>query len=1059
MSDKPSSTGRTQDRIIRVFVSSTFRDMHAERDHLVRFVFPELKERCRKQRVNLIDVDLRWGVTEADAQDGKALDICLDEIDSCRPYFLGLLGHRYGWVPEGHDYSITAQEIYHGVLHNEVPRQVVDLRRIIEGRLEGNTLTREQIDSLVHCYKWDAERGKYLLNEDVSSGDLKIIRSVFQNYSAYQRDRSFFFFRSETLSRKLTGENIEDFFEAGQVYQDKLSALKEEIIETGLPYYEYNDIEAFGHQVRDILWGRIEAEIGEPAVAGKDWFEEEAELHGLFMADRTRRFVGRRALLDKMHAFCEGEGESPLMVITGESGCGKSALMGRFAEEMMHNHPDWLIIPHFIGASPSSTNLRQTLKRFCTLLNYITGSLQEVPEDIKELIKVFPDLLTRASEGRKILLILDAVNQLEKTDNAHDMRWLPQALPQNVRMVISTLTGEALDAMLTRRIRPPVEKVTGLNETEIRELVTDYLKEIHHEFPNRQVEQAFFDKVVAGNPLYILVALEELRVFGKFDELSIRVNSLPDNVPALFDQVLKRIESDFNRALVQDCMSYIACGRYGMTAEELQTLLRGRAPHTGSEVVPEKLPDMLWARLYRAFSAYLFKRSGVIDFFHIQLKEAVGKRYLQQGVDRKNTHKTIADYFETRWRETYIRSLDELPHQRTKAEDWEGVEKTLTDLRFIKAKCAAGMTYDLITDYNAALDALPDAQEEKQKRLDHDKRVRKYTNDLIAYAKGEINHLDIIPSVRPWTDEEIKKDTERIIINPTRLNRIRAFLQFVISEGHHLVKFGHMPGFCFQQAYNSAKSGLVASAAEEIVNAEKDAVLLLQLPSQRPGHSPHPAFLMPLEGHKGDVYSVAVTPDGRMAVSGGVDKTIRVWDIETGECLKTLEGHTNSVWSVAVTPDGRMAVSGIRDNTLRVYDIESGECVVIYKAKNILFAVSEMDPACVIVCGSKTVIILKVCNLYMGHPIVTPVCLRLNGSYDDNLTALCKRCGKRFVVENKILDLIKAINRNAGLTPGQSPCLSLPAEAWDDPRLLSECSHCHKPLKFNPFIVDNRAIY
>ena len=40
--------------------------MHAERDHLVRFVFPELKERCRKRHIQLIDVDLRWGVTEAD---------------------------------------------------------------------------------------------------------------------------------------------------------------------------------------------------------------------------------------------------------------------------------------------------------------------------------------------------------------------------------------------------------------------------------------------------------------------------------------------------------------------------------------------------------------------------------------------------------------------------------------------------------------------------------------------------------------------------------------------------------------------------------------------------------------------------------------------------------------------------------------------------------------------------------------------------------------------------------------------------------------------------------
>jgi hypothetical protein len=106
--------------------------MHAERDHLVLFVSPELKEKCRKNHVHLIDVDLRWGVTQADAQDGKALDICLDEIDSCRPYFLGLLGHRYGWVPSGEGHSITAHEVYHGVLHSDVPRQMIYLGGIFE---------------------------------------------------------------------------------------------------------------------------------------------------------------------------------------------------------------------------------------------------------------------------------------------------------------------------------------------------------------------------------------------------------------------------------------------------------------------------------------------------------------------------------------------------------------------------------------------------------------------------------------------------------------------------------------------------------------------------------------------------------------------------------------------------------------------------------------------------------------------------------------------------------------------------------------------------------------
>jgi len=57
---------------VRVFISSTFRDMHAERDQMVRFVFPELRERCAKRRLHLVDVDLRWGVTEEEAKRGSA---------------------------------------------------------------------------------------------------------------------------------------------------------------------------------------------------------------------------------------------------------------------------------------------------------------------------------------------------------------------------------------------------------------------------------------------------------------------------------------------------------------------------------------------------------------------------------------------------------------------------------------------------------------------------------------------------------------------------------------------------------------------------------------------------------------------------------------------------------------------------------------------------------------------------------------------------------------------------------------------------------------------------
>ncbi|KPJ64556.1 hypothetical protein AMJ44_12620 [candidate division WOR-1 bacterium DG_54_3] len=853
-------------KTVRIFISSTFRDMHAERDHLVRFVFPELKEKCRKNHVHLIDVDLRWGVTEADAQDGKALDICLDEIDSCRPYFLGLLGHRYGWVPPGEEHSITAQEIYHGVLHNNIPKQVVDLRRIIEGELEGKGLTNEQINTIVHCYQWEEDKDKYLLREDATDDELEIIRSVFVQYSVYQRDRSFFFFRAEHLTKKLAGAQVGDYFESDKATQDKLVALKQEIVDEGLPWFEYDDIEAFGEKVGRTLWQRIEAELGEPLEKEKDMLEEEAGFHDLFMADRTRRFVGRRDVLDRMHAFCEQQGEPSIIIITGEPGCGKSSLMARFSEEIIHDHPNWVIIPHFIGASPSSTNLRQTLRRLCTHLNQMIESPKEIPEGIKELLQIFPDLLAKVAQERRILIILDALNQFEKTDKAHDMRWLPQQLPENVRFVISTLAGKALDSLLARWLKPKVEEVTGLDGFEIKELVVDYLKEIRHEFPNKQVEKAFFHKMKAGNPLYILVALEELRVFGKFEELPDRVDELPDTVPALFDQMLERIETDFNTELVRDTMVFIACGRQGMTAEELQTLLGAHALRLGVGTESEKFPDMLWARLYRAFRAYLFERSGVIDFFHGQLKEAVGKRYLEREANRSAVHKVIADYFEKRWREPYLRAIEELPHQRTKADDWEGVERILSDYHFVKMKSQAGMAFDLMRDYNQA--------------------------------------KDIISSDR---------------IKNTSTGKFEEWAHFMATRVHKIA----LNAEPFSQlAYNYAARGSVASATKaHALSYKKPWFRLLNRP-ECPQTLP---LQLTMKVHGSSVDSVALTPDGLHAVSEG-GGSLQIWDLRTAECIRVLEGHAG-IMDMTVTLDGSKVVSYDNERTFRVWDFQSGICL------------------------------------------------------------------------------------------------------------------------------------
>jgi WD40 repeat protein len=80
-----------------------------------------------------------------------------------------------------------------------------------------------------------------------------------------------------------------------------------------------------------------------------------------------------------------------------------------------------------------------------------------------------------------------------------------------------------------------------------------------------------------------------------------------------------------------------------------------------------------------------------------------------------------------------------------------------------------------------------------------------------------------------------------------------------------------------------------------------------------------------------DVTSVSLSADGRLALSGSRDRTMRLWEVANGSCLHTLQGRTDSVTAVGLSADGRFALSGSRDRTMRLWEVATGHCAYTFQ--------------------------------------------------------------------------------------------------------------------------------
>jgi tetratricopeptide (TPR) repeat protein len=678
-------------RTVRVFISSTFRDMHAERDHLVQRVFPELEERCRRRSIRLVPIDLRWGVSEEEAEQGKVLEICLDEIDRARPFFVGLLGERYGYVPteyrtedqarfgwlkkEEKGHSITALEIIHGVLHSEEqhrrsffyfrdPTFSAQLRpefradfaaedETTKGRLQG---LKAEIRKAYHSQM------DHLREYSPYFGGIKIDHILVQQTSTSPNELQSL--RRLAPDGLVSPQDLNDLGEPDRQLLRRHGSVMLKGLETPDETTEDPPVlkrsMTFSKLILEDLWEAIDAEF--PAIEEvRDELTVERDRHLSFIVERTRVvaaqvhgqghipariFVGREADLKCLTDYVAQEAESvrPLVVL-GRYGSGKTSLVAELAAQLEKQSPGLFLVPVFAGLTPASRTVVGVLERITAELALHYGfEIERTVVDESEPFRLDTKLQKTAEERvqafqgaleKATRLATEKGRALILIDAADQMLETGEGgvlswLPALLHPEVKILVSaaEGTKPAEAARVRQlPVHTLEPLSPQEAAKAIRHHLKEYGKELG--------FDKTRGLDQMQLLLAKPDialpLYLAAACEELRVHpsFDTLTHKIQAFPDDVEGLLEAVLARIESDHGREFVA-NALALIACSGEGLTESEILGLLAEAQGKKVPMAHWAPLRRSLSAYLRGEGedSCYFFFHHLLEEAVWKRYL-----------------------------------------------------------------------------------------------------------------------------------------------------------------------------------------------------------------------------------------------------------------------------------------------------------------------------------------------------------------------------------------------------------------------------------------------
>jgi len=934
-SSGPGTPGRTSAwETVYVFVSSTFNDMHGERDYLVKQVFPVLRDWCEQRKLRLVDIDLRWGVTETDATRNKnVVQVCLERIDQARPFFICFLGQRYGWVPKEKDVaqqtftafpgldqavaensSATEMEVLHALLRKpfdndpgkrlpmdhaffymrtlaylgKLPKDPVPLRRIYADAAEPNPAER----------RWLLNKRKRL-RQRIREESGRPVRLYGGRWNPEARTPELALPlrcpSSQPENRERWRQQWREW--AGVETRDEAVVARDEAkardFNDRLCSGRLEDLRCAERTLAEVIIDDLKAAIlarypDRMALPEQDELDREIDRHEDFVRTAADVFIERESDFADLDAYA-GADSQRLFVLVAKAGLGKSTLLANWVARWRSREgkpADETVHARFVGVGERSGTVDALLRSILEELRRTGKLASEIPDNGNVLRSKFCELLGECGKKGCTVVVIDALNQLQS--GLSDLEWVARTLPENVKLIVSFKLGDAAGDAMAAQLRAD-ERVTlsevrpfaGLEER--RQLVRQFLRQFLKELDEQHLE-ALIQADGADNPLFLKVVLTELRVFGAFGQLGEVIRREFGTTPqSAFEAVLRRLESDPSYAAVPSAQAVpllfglLAHSRSGLPEDLLARMFLAELG-----LGEERLADMaatiqLFLRQVRPFLA---RRDGRVDFFYESFQLAAWTRYTGEGAGQRPEaarHGQLAKACQ-KWKNFVGPSrryaLGNLVQHELTAGNDSGAGEALTDFEY------------------------------------HYERLHSLGREDVANVTGDFAAVS------------------GVTLPPLLSERVELWSAFHGGNSHFLRRVVRQLApetYFLQLAAAHADTSPVTAGAEKWLETTGSEVIWLRL-LRRPHRVEGNACLRTFEGHLQAANAITVLSDGKRAISTESGGTLRLWDLETGQCRQTFVEDSRRASILAVSPDGKRTISAEGDGTLRLWDLETGQC-------------------------------------------------------------------------------------------------------------------------------------